>query len=229
MSGTGDGGEASPAGAARPLRSRWRSWSADRWIELVATVVLAGGTLAVAWSGYQSTRWSGVQSADYSLAAARRVDATRAATRAGQLRIIDSTAFNTWLLAKTTENATAATVQERRFRPEFRPAFDAWVATDPFNNASAPPSPLVMPQYQLALDAQADALETQAAALFEQGQQANQNSDDYVLLTVFLAACLFLAGVSSRFEWRSARGAVVAISLAILAYGVVALVVSPIT
>jgi hypothetical protein len=220
--------DAPAAAAPGPYRSRWRSWTFDKWIELVATFVLAGTTLAVAWSGYQSARWSGVQSTNYSLASARRLDATRAATRAGQLRIIDATAFNTWLLAKTSGNEKAATLQEKRFRAEFRPAFDAWVGTDPFNDPNAPPGPLTMPQYSLALEAEADVLEAEATAKFDLGRAANQQSDDYVLLTVVLAAALFLAGVSSRFEWRSSRGAVVGLSAAFLVYGIVMIVRYPI-
>jgi hypothetical protein len=43
-----------------------------------------------------------------------------------------------------------------RFRDEFEPAFDAWIALDPLENPDAPPSPLGMPEYQLADDATAD-------------------------------------------------------------------------
>jgi hypothetical protein len=37
-----------------------------------------------------------------------------------------------------------------RFRPEFRPAFEAWLTTAPFNNPNAPPGPLYMPQYAIS-------------------------------------------------------------------------------
>ena len=36
---------------------------------------------------------------------------------------------------------------ERRFSPEYKVAFDAWLATDPFSNPEAPPGPSFMPEY----------------------------------------------------------------------------------
>jgi hypothetical protein len=33
----------------------------------------------------------------------------------------------------------------RRFSPEYRTAFDAWLKTDPFTDPSAPPEPGYMP------------------------------------------------------------------------------------
>jgi hypothetical protein len=36
-----------------------RGSSADRWLELVSTVLLAVATVATAWSGYQASRWHG--------------------------------------------------------------------------------------------------------------------------------------------------------------------------
>lgn len=179
-----------PAAARRPYRSRWRSWTADEWIELAAT-----------WSSRAPpSRWPGAATSPRGGAAcSRRTTRSRRragwtprepATRAGQLRIIDATAFSTWLLAKTSGNEKAGTLQEKRFRAEFRPAFDAWVGTDPFNDPNAPPGPLTMPQYSLALEAEADVLEAEATANFDLGRAANQQSDDYVLLTVFLAAAL---------------------------------------
>jgi hypothetical protein len=62
----------------------------DRSFEVIAVVILAVATIGVAWSGYQSARWGGVQSTKYSEAGARRVDATRAMTSAGQASLFDT-------------------------------------------------------------------------------------------------------------------------------------------
>jgi hypothetical protein len=73
----------------------------------------------------------------------------------------------------------------RRFRPEFRPAFDAWQAQDPLRNTGAIASPLLMPQYRLANAARADDLERLGDRRFEEGKAATDHTDAYVLTTVF--------------------------------------------
>ena len=79
-----------------------------------------------------------------------RVTAEGLATLAGQERIYDSDTFNSWLGAKLDGKGEAAEFFERRFRDEYRPAFAAWLGTDPFKNAHAPPGPIFMPEYHNA-------------------------------------------------------------------------------
>ena len=217
-----------PAEAAEPIGEVPLTRREERLLELVATVILALATLGTAWSGYQATRWSGVQAADYVTASGARVEATKASTTAGQDRLFDSQVFSQWLDAYHAADPELATLYERRFRAEFRPAFDAWLASDPFTNPEAPPGPLYMPEY-VSADAQRSAeLEAQAAAMFEAGQQANETSDQYVLNTVFLASALFLAGIAGRFEWRAARIAILVTSAIALGVGILNIVRLPI-
>ena len=68
---------------------------------------------------------------------------TRDSTLAGQLRFYDITAVNNWINAYTQGNTTLATLYEKRFRPELKPTFEAWLALDPFNNPNAPPGTAV--------------------------------------------------------------------------------------
>ena len=200
----------------------------ERLLELVATIILAMATLGTAWSGYQATRWSGVQASDYVTASGSRVEATKASTMAGQDRLFDSQVFNQWLVAYHAGDQELATLFERRFREEFRPAFDAWLASDPFTNPEAPPGPLYMPEYVSAEAQRSAELEAQAAVMFEAGQEANETSDQYVLNTVFLASALFLAGIAGRFEWRAARIAILVTSAIALAVGILNIVRLPV-
>src|SRR3954466_1042273 len=122
----------------------------ERRLELAAVLLLSMTTLATAWSGYQAARWSGEQSQHYARASATRVIAQQAATRAGQLRIDDLLYFNGWLDAREAGNAKLEAIYRSRFRPEFEPAFRAWIAQHPFTNPRAVPGPLYMPQYRSA-------------------------------------------------------------------------------
>ena len=200
-----------------------------RVLEVATAALLAVVAVATAWSGYQAARWNGVQAERYSVASARRVESTRASTRAGQLVIYDLNLVNGWLDATQTGRQELADVYRRRFRPEFRPVFDAWLALDPFTNPAAPPGPTHMPDYQPALLAELDQLETEAARSFAAGQDANEISDRYVLNTVILAVVLFCVTIAQGFEWLPVRRALLAGAAVLLAYVVVQMVVSPIT
>ena len=111
--------------------------SLDVSVLLLGLAIAAVTTVATAWSGYQAARWSGEQSQHYARASGTRVKAQQAATRAGQLRIDDLLYFNEWLDARRAGDRQLAEIYRRRFRPEFVPAFRAWLAQKPFTNPRA--------------------------------------------------------------------------------------------
>jgi hypothetical protein len=184
-----------------------------RVIEIASAVLLALATVATAWSSYQATRWSGVQANSYSRASALRIESTRASTEAGQLRQIDIILFTQWLDAFAAEQTELADFYEDRFRDEFRPAFDAWVATMPRTNPDAPKSPFAMPEYALEADAQAASLTAEAERFTARAVEANQRGDNYVLCVVLFATALFFVGVSTRFRSDQARLGLAAVAV----------------
>jgi hypothetical protein len=197
---------------ARPAR-------AERRLELASVFLLALTTLATAWCGYQAARWSGEQSQHFARASTTRIKALNASTRAGQLRIDDLNYFNGWLDARQAGNTELTAIYRRRFRPEFVPAFNAWIAQRPFTNPHAIPGPLYMPQYRSADLARSAKLDATADELYTEGTQAKTNDDRYILATVFFAAVLFFAGISLRLDWRPLRLAVLGLALALLVGG----------
>src|SRR6266496_1758985 len=102
-------------------------------IEIAEAVLLAIVAVATAWSGYQTGKWDGRQASLYSLSSKYRVEADTANTLSGQQRLYDTNTFGFWLNAKAQGNEADAKLFERRFRPEYRVAFKAWLALDPFN------------------------------------------------------------------------------------------------
>ncbi len=175
------------------------------WLEITATLILTVGSLVAAWSGSQAARWGGLQSSSYTAASARRVDAVRAANRAGQLSLYDSMTFDGWVRATGLGLTMEADLYRRRFRQEFVPSFEAWLARDPFNNPEAPPSPLFMPEYVPQSEVESQQLEQEAERLFTQGERANTISSNYALNGFFAAVALFFAGTAPRFKWRPLR------------------------
>ena len=113
-------------------------------------MLLACAAVATAFSTYQSTRWRGEQAIQFSKATAARIQSSEAHTRAGQQTQVDIATFIQWVNATGAGKPKLAQFYRHRFRPEFRPAFDAWLATKPITNPDAPPTPFAVPQYRLA-------------------------------------------------------------------------------
>jgi hypothetical protein len=167
-------------------------------VELFATVLLAVAALATAWSTYQSTQWRGQQAIDAARATKNRIQSSESATRAGQLTQIDIATYVQWVNADVAGDQKLARFYRKRFRPEFKPAFAAWLATDPRTNPKAPLTPFAMPQYRV--DAQDESKRLNAAAGVYSGkvETDNKRADNYVLAVVLFAAALFFAGISTK-------------------------------
>ena len=153
--------------------------------------------------------------------------ATRDDLTAVSTRNFDASTFNAWFIAFTLNSPQKEAIAERRFRPAFRVAFNAWMATNPLHNPHAPPGPTYMPQYKLPAQEQADALDKQASAKFQEGNHAGLVSDEYVRITVFLAAVLFLVGIGSSFKMHSVRYALIAVGSVLLVASLVLILHQP--
>jgi hypothetical protein len=201
----------------------------DRHFELVATVLLAVAAVATAWASYQSARWHGEQARAASASVAARVESTRAANVANRQGQIDVALFTQWVDAYARNEAELAAFYDKRFRPEFKPAFDAWVATKPRKNPSAPLSPFAMPQYKLAANATSDRLEVKAAAASQRAGSFIQRADDYSLAVVLFASSLFFAGISTRLRSSSTRMVILGLGCALFLGSVIWIATFPIS
>ena len=175
------------------------------WIEFATTLLLAAAAVATAWASYQSARWHGKQAEAQSASIAARVESTRAANVANRQANIDVELFVQWTDAFAQGRTELAAFYQTRFRDEFKPAFKAWLATEPLRTPSAPLSPFAMPQYRLAATAEADALEVKASAASEEVKADIQHADNYTLTVVLFATSLFFAGISTRVRDRTSR------------------------
>jgi len=176
-----------------------------RRLEFVSTVLLTLATVATAWAAYQSRQWTGEQSQGYSRATASRIAVNRFSALANRQVQIDVATFIQWVDAHAEGRTALATFYRRRFRPDFEPAFAAWIATKPFTNPAAAPTPFALPGYKLRASEQADRLEARAAVASQQAKDANQHADDYMLAVVLFATALFFAGLSTKLHSTEAR------------------------
>ena len=163
----------------------------------------------------------------YAKATRLRVTAEGLVTLAGQERIYDSDTFNSWVAAKLNGKEEAAEFFERRFRDEYRPAFAAWLRTDPFKNAQAPSGPIFMPEYHNAKHEQFLSLNKQAAEIADRGTKSGETGDEYVRITVLLATVLLITAIGQRFSFKAVRIAFMILACLLLCLPLLRLLMLP--
>jgi hypothetical protein len=188
-----------------------RPESGRTWQEVLVTVLLVLAALGTSWSSYQATRWTGEQAKVAGRMNAIRIDAARAQGLAQSQSQVDVATFIAWADADRRGESEVADFYAHRFRAEFRPAFDAWIATRPSTNPDAPPTPFAMPQYQLASRHEAERLDAAAGAATAEVLRDLQTVSNYVLTVVLYAVVLFFAGMSTKITGRRMRWILVGI------------------
>jgi hypothetical protein len=176
----------------------------DRF-EVAATLLLALATVATAWSGYQATRWGGETTKATAATNAARFTATRSSDLANAQTQIDVSVFEQWVDAYATNDTFLADFYFARFRPEFKPAVEAWIATMPLQNPDAPLTPFTMPEYVLEARQEAERQDQIATEKSAEARQDIQRQSNYVLGVVLFAISLFFAGTSTRTSSRPLR------------------------
>jgi hypothetical protein len=199
----------------------------DRLLSVIEALLLSLVAVLAAYSGYAAAKWGTDSSVSLAKASAARTKANRADLEGLQLRTLDSVSFNAWFSAFTAGNTNAQRLAEKRLRPGYRPAFYAWLATDPAHNPKAPPGPSYMPQYVIPQEVAASTEDAQADVSFARGTEAGATGDKYVRDTVFLATVLFLVGISGHFPLRQARYGLIGVGALILVFAVVQLLGLP--
>jgi hypothetical protein len=198
-------------------------------VEVVSTVLLALAAVATAWSGYQATRWNGEQTKASSRTNAIRIDAARAQGLAQAQTQIDVATFTQWVDAYAREETELADFYFKRFREEFRPAVDAWLATRPLRNPDAPLTPFAMPQYELAAGAEADRLDAEAELSSATVRRNIQRATNYVLGVVLFSVSLFFAGMSTKLGDARLRQITLALGCVVFLGTVIWIATSPVS
>ncbi|HET6476272.1 MAG TPA: hypothetical protein VFH93_09395 [Thermoleophilia bacterium] len=196
-------------------------------IEILEAVLLAIVALATAVSGYQAARWDGESSRAYATSSRLRVEAEQASLTSNQYLAYNAGNVTAWLQAATSGNAELADILANRFTEEYKPAFEAWLKTDPLTNPDAPAGPGEMPQFFDPRAEEAAVMAKEAHAAFEEGVTSRETGEHYVRLTVILAAVLFLIAIGQRFTIRRVRYAVNIVAGVFLVYCIMLIATYP--
>jgi hypothetical protein len=186
--------------------------------ELLVTVLLVVGAVAASWSSYQATRWNGEQAKAAGRTSAIRIQAARAAALASAQTQVDVATFLAWTDAGGRGDTKLEEFYVERFRPEFKTAFDAWLATDPLVDPSAPKTPFAMDEYKVASGEEAARLDAEAEGSAATVATNIQRSSNYVLSVVLYTIVLLFAGMAGKMSSRRLRiGVVVAAYVVLIA------------
>ena len=198
------------------------------WFEMACAIVLALATTASAWCAYQSKLWGGAQMARSNAAIRASREGAVNSLAAVQWRAFDASMFIAYMEARFEQNKALETFLFQRFRPEMKPAVDAWLKLDPLNNPSAPPSPFRMAEYAQAETAEVARQAELAAEAMTAAGEARRCSDNYVLLTVVFASVLFFGGIARAFDSRPLRTILAALAVLLFLGTLVALTTMPV-
>jgi len=199
-----------------------------RGFEIACAIVLSLTTTASAWSAYQSKLWGGEQMARSGVAAAASREEAVSSLAAVQARAFDASMFISYMQFKMQKNEAMEAFLIQRFRPEMKPALEAWLKMDEINGASTPLSPLQMPEYIQEEATEAARRDAVAAEAQIAARQARQFSDNDVLLTVLFAAVLFFGGISRAFASRRLQSALALLRIVLFLVTVAGLVTMPV-
>lgn len=200
----------------------------DRWIEFLSVIVLSLATIMTAWCGYQAAQWDGEQANYYNLATTAQVAASQKANEGVIQTSTEIGLFVEYAAAISTDNTELADFFFNRFPPTLRAATNAWLAQNPLQNPEAPLTPFDMDEYVVEEQIESEELQAESVALFHKANEANELSDEYILLTVLFATVLFLTGIAGKFQWRVLDAAMLIMGTCVFVYGAIRIVNSPI-
>jgi hypothetical protein len=198
-------------------------------IEVLATVLLAVAAVATAWSGYQATRWNGEQAKASGTTNKIRIEAARAQGLSQAQTQVDVATFTQWVDTYAHKETQLADFYFKRFRKEFRPAVDAWLATRPLKNPNAPLTPFAMPQYKLAAAAEAKRLDAEAELSAATVRRNIQRASNYILGVVLFSVSLFFAGMSTKLSDTGLRKVALALGYVVFLGTLIWIATSPVS
>jgi hypothetical protein len=200
-----------------------------RWFEPASAILMALATLSTAWCSYQASKWNG-QSSEFATRAARSDQQAALLTlQDNQVAGIQIKLFSDFINARVSGNEKLAQFYSDRFPPELRAAYDRWMEQKPFENPKADPHPFVPALYKARF---VDKIRQATSDSARDGAEAKRNGNfgaQYLAITVLLAAVLFFAGTSAKFDQRHVRHASFLFAVAAFLFAAARMLMLPVT
>jgi hypothetical protein len=195
----------------------------NRFLEVIAVLLLGITTIGTAWCGYQASQWNGEQGDLARASSDQRVEANRLFGLATQKTSYDASVIAQYAeIYRSGDTALLDFFKKTLIRPDFLPTLESWET-----QVRAGGVPTSLFSDQAYLDSQFGGYQEAAAKSEASGvasQEAGDTANQYVVTTILLAIALFFAGVTSSFQFTPAR-----VFLLILGFGTLAVAGSRLT
>src|SRR3954471_3033920 len=195
---------------------------------MIAVFLLGIATIGTAWCGYQASRWNQDQGDLARQSSDLRVEANRQFGLATQQVVYDANLVAQYAKAVVDGDTKLQNFfKTTLFRPAFLPVLERWQQA--IDAGKTPPNLLQDEDYRSSQFADYETTQSKSEAIDLEGKQAGENADDYVLLTVLLAAALFFAGVTTSFKLQTARLVLIMFAAVLIAYCISRIVTLPVS
>ena len=198
------------------------------WFEPSCAILMAVASVATAWCSYESSCWSGESGSLEAHSDKLQRHATAQHLESRQIEEMQLRLFTEVIDARMGGNEKLARFYADRFGEEFKPAYEKWIALNPFDDAKAPPHPFVRslytPRFEEEIrDAHAEAAKAEAAS-----NVAGHVASSYLANTVSLATVILFAATAEKFAQPRVRGASLAFAIALFLFAAVRTALLPI-
>jgi hypothetical protein len=168
--------------------------------QIVAAVILGIAATLTALSAYNAALADGNALQGYTTSSLRLNDANAFYAQGNVAVASDQSLFIQYAVASQEGQTDLATYLTTLMRPEMQQAVEWWIATDealtPFDEIEG--NPYSVPDFIEAND-----LEAEADALFQEGSDEDGKGDRFELAVVLFALALFFGGIATLFRKAS--------------------------
>ena len=182
-------------------------------LELIAVILLGLAATATAWAAFQGGQYDGQMLTAFTEANLNLNDANAYYSEGTQAYIEDELIFLRYVEATFEGDDELATYMRESLMSDQLFAAIEWWETE----GAEFDTPFVEenPNYVIESYVLADELAAATDDAFDAGQEANKTGDTYNLITVLLAAALFVLGIATSFKVLPVRIGLIAIGTAI--------------
>jgi hypothetical protein len=166
-------------------------------IDLIGSVLMAAATLVSAWCAFQASVWNSVQTRVLADASVAQFSGARQVSMMDRNITIDVGVFLRYVDADLHGDRKSAAFLRANARPEFRPAFEAWIGDVAAGHQDAA-LPFFRPEYRLAAQKRMETIDADVARRLDVANAANSHSDMFVLHTVMFALSLMFLGATAQ-------------------------------
>lgn len=190
-------------------------------------LLLGIGSVATAWCGIEASRWNGEEERESRDAGIARTDSSQSFALGTQKFAYDANMVTQYARAIVDgDDQLRQFLRDNLVRPEFEPVLDSWETAIRAGDQSF--SLFTDDDYLDTLFADSTATAAESEAALARSDEASDNGDDYLLMTLLTATALFFAGVTTSFTSRPARLALLAIAATIITIAAARLIDLPV-